>query len=261
MIALIGMMAIQSSTGLLFQAAYRDPDWIRAAWYGNDWVTLLVATPLLAAGLRGAARESVRGFLLSLGIAAYAIYNYAFYLFGAALNAFFPIYVVAWVLALAALIVAVRQTAPDRVAERFRTTTPGRFIGGALLLVAAGLAAVWLGIWAAYVFAGRPTPIQAELFKLVAALDLSLMVPPLAIGGLFIWRHIPWGYVIGTAASIQASLYLFVLSVGSVVAIRRGLADAPGEVPLWGALTVLTASIAGVLLAQAPFSRVPRAPS
>jgi hypothetical protein len=31
--------------------------------------------------------------LLWLGAVGYAFYNYAFYLFGAALNAFFPLYV------------------------------------------------------------------------------------------------------------------------------------------------------------------------
>jgi hypothetical protein len=35
-------------------------------------------------------------------------------------------------------------------------------------------------MWAAYAFAGRPTPIEPEAFKVVAALDLCLMGPALA---------------------------------------------------------------------------------
>ena len=79
-------MALQASTGLLFESQYRDVDWIRATWFGNDWVTLLVAVPLLFAGLVRAAAGSIRGLLLWLGLIGYALYNYAFYLFGAALN-------------------------------------------------------------------------------------------------------------------------------------------------------------------------------
>ena len=79
----------QAALGLAFPGLYRDTDWIRAAWYGNDWVTLAAAAPLLWIASARAARGSVRGLLLWMGIAGYAVYNYAFYLFGAALNAFF----------------------------------------------------------------------------------------------------------------------------------------------------------------------------
>ena len=96
---------------------------------------------------------------------------------------------------------------------------------------------------------GRPTPVEPEAFKLVAALDLSLMVPALGVGGVLIWRRMPWGLVISAIASIQGALYLFVLSVNSVVAIHRGL-TAPGELPIWGTLTIFTGSVATVLLAS-----------
>lgn len=48
---LAGLMAGQSALGLLFPAAYRDSAWIRAAWYGNDWVTLAVAVAGVQAAL------------------------------------------------------------------------------------------------------------------------------------------------------------------------------------------------------------------
>ena len=85
---LLAIMLIQALTGLAFQAAYRDVEWIRTTWFGNDWVTLVVAAPLLLMGLRRTAVGSVQGLLLWLGLIGFALYNYAFYLFGAALNAF-----------------------------------------------------------------------------------------------------------------------------------------------------------------------------
>src|SRR5688572_8948987 len=88
-IALLLVMAFQTATGLLFEDEYRDAAWIRATWFGNDWVTLVVAIPLLCIGVVRAATGSVRGLLLWLGLIGYALYNYTFYLFGAALNAFF----------------------------------------------------------------------------------------------------------------------------------------------------------------------------
>jgi hypothetical protein len=103
-------------TGLAFQAVYRDVEWIRATWFGNDWVTLIVAAPLLFIGLVRTAVGSVRGLLLWLCLIGYALYNYAFYLFGAALNAFFPLYVVALVLAVTVLILALSHI--DTVSTR-----------------------------------------------------------------------------------------------------------------------------------------------
>jgi hypothetical protein len=247
--ALLVVMSSQALMGLLFQTAYRDVDWIRATWFGNDWVTLVVAVPLLIHGLVRAASGSTRGLVLWLGLIGYAVYNYAFYLFGAALNAFFLLYVVTLVVAVVLLILALAHINATRVADSFHPSTPVRLIGGAQVFVGIALASVWIATWAAYVFAGRPTPVVPEAFRLVAALDLVLMVPALTSGGILLWRRMPWGFVMAAIASIQGTLYLFVLSINSVVAIQRGLAPPPGELPIWGPLTVFMTIVTLVLLA------------
>ncbi len=92
--ALVALMTAQAVLGLLWPTAYRDPDWIKATWFGNDCITLFVAAPLLWVTTRKAACGSLRAELAWLGIVGYAVYNYAFYLFGAALNVFLPLYVI-----------------------------------------------------------------------------------------------------------------------------------------------------------------------
>jgi hypothetical protein len=246
--ALTALMVVQSVLGLAFQQQYHDVEWIKAAWFGNDWVTLVVAVPLLVIALLMARRGSAQGLLLWLGLIGYAMYNYAYYLFGVALNAFFPLYVVAFVLSAVTLIVALSRLDVALVAASFRRTTPVRVIGGYLAFVGFGLASVWVTMWAAYAFAGHPTPVEPEAFKLVAALDISLMVTGLTFGGVLLWRREAWGYVIAAIASIQASLYLLVLSVNSIVGIHRGLTNAPGEVPMWGTLAVFTTAVTLLLL-------------
>jgi hypothetical protein len=193
----------------------------------------------------------VRGRLVVLGIAAYAIYNYAFYLFGAALNAFFPLYAACLLLGVATLGLGASRYDLTRLASSFAAWTPVRLIGGYLAGVAAGLTVVWLGMWGAYAFAGRPTPIEPEAFKVVAALDLCLMVPALACGGVMLWRRRPAGYLVATVAAIQGALYLLVLSVNAAIAIRRGVAAAPGELPIWAPLTLFTTFAAVVLVCSA----------
>ena len=249
-IVLGALMVVQSTLGLTYPAEYLDADWIKATWFGNDWVTLVVAVPLLSIGLTGRGRESVRRLLAWLGVLGYAVYNYAFYLFGAALNTFFLLYVAATVVATTALIVALSSVDSTRVAHAFRRSTPVRAIGGGLGGVAVGLASIWIFMWAAHVFAGRQLPAETEVFKLVAALDLSVMVPALVSGGALLWRKSRWGYLLAAIAGVQASLYLVVLSINSIIAIRRGLEAAPGQLPIWVPLTTFITLLTLLLFAN-----------
>ena len=72
-IVLGALMAVQAALGLAYPAQYVDADWIKLTWFGNDWVTLVVAVPLLFVGLTGAGRGSVRRVLVWLGVLGYAV--------------------------------------------------------------------------------------------------------------------------------------------------------------------------------------------
>lgn len=248
--ALATLMVAQSVLGRIFPGQYRDVEWIRLTWFGNDWVTLVVGAPLLVASVVLARRGSLRGLLLWLGMLGYGAYNYAYYMLGAAFNAFFPLYIAPLVLSVVTLILALSRIDVAEVAASFRRKMPVRIVGGYLLFVAAGLTFVWVGVWAAYVFAGQPTPIEPEAFKLVAALDITIMVPALASGGVLLWRRNAWGYIVAAIAGVQNSLYLLVLSINSAVAILRGLAEAPGELLQWGPLAMTTTAVTALLLAN-----------
>jgi hypothetical protein len=190
----------------------------------------------------------VRALLVYLGTVAYVAYNYAYYAVGAALNVFFPLYVGALVLSALILIAGMTRLHVADVGASFTSSTPTGVIGTGLAVIGTSLALVWIALWAGYVFFGRPTPVEPEAFKIVAALDLTLMVPLLTIGGLSLRRKRNWGYVMATMAAVQATLYLLVLSVGSLVAVRRGLAESPGELPIWASLATLTGGLAIALL-------------
>ena len=248
-VALAALMTAQSLTGLLAPAQYRDVEWIKETWFGNDWLTLVVAVPVILLTSGVARRGSARAFLLCVGGIGYAVYNYAFYLLGAALNVFFPLYVASVVLAAALLIVTLGRLDPSSIPLE-APPVASRLLGGSFVMIGVGLAAVWTGMWAAFVFAGRPTPVDPDVFRLVAALDLSLMVPVFVSGGVLLWRQRPWGPVLASIAGVQGSLYLAVLSINSFLAIQRGLAAWPGEFVIWGPLATVTATVTGLLLSR-----------
>ena len=245
------LAGVQAVLGLVLSDAYRDPDPIRTGWLGNDVVTLVLAVPALAVALVLARRGSGRAMLVWPGLLGYVAYNDGFYVFGAALNAFFPLYIALLVLSTAALVMVLVHLDVAVTGTAFSAGTPVRIVGSYLTVLGVGLAAVWLTFWAGYVFADRPVPIGPEEFRTVAALDLTVLVPALVVGGIQLWRRRPWGYVLAVAAGVQGSLYLLVLGLNSVIAVARGLSPAPGELPLWGPLAVATAGLTALLLAHA----------
>ena len=249
-VVVAALAAIQAVLGLTMSGQYRDTDLLRAGWFGNDWITLVVAVPVLLGALALARRGSPRARLVWLGMLGYLAYNDAFYLFGAALNTFFPIYVVLLVLTVVTLATALTQLDVAATCQAFSPRTPARGVGGYLVVLGTGLCAVWFVFWAGHVFAGATLPVGAEAFRVVAALDLTVLVPVLLGGGTLLWRRRPWGYVLGAAAGVMGTGYLLVLATGSLIAVVRGLADAPGELPLWGSLAVSTAVATALLLAR-----------
>lgn len=242
------LMAVQALLGRAFPDAYRDVDWVRATWIGNDWLTLLLAVPVLASGLALARRGRARGLVLWLGGLGYAIYNYFFYLVGAVVNPFLPLYAALVVLAVASLVLTLATIEPFRLARAALPRLPRRLIGGYLVLLGGGLCAVWIGLWASVVFVGADPPGGEPAFRVVAALDLTLMVPALILGGLLTWRGSDWSIAAAAIATLQAALYLTVLATNARLLLWMELVDPPGEVVLWTLLAVPTWIAAGTLV-------------
>ena len=240
------LMAIASASGL-FLHPYRDAPWIRSAWFGNDLVTLLVAVPLLVWALSAVRRGSRAGQLVRWAMLGYSVYNYAFYLFGAKLNALFPLYVALFVLPAFALILSLGTADLREIASGFAGKTPVRLVSGYMLFTGLGLGVAWLGQWAAFVFAGTVPSIGEDAFSLVAALDLSFMVPLFLLGGVLLWRRAPWGYVLGAIMTVKGATYTLVLTVSSLAGARSGVVGAAAQIPVWAAWTLLGAAAAALL--------------
>jgi hypothetical protein len=94
------LMVAASAAGLWVHGLYRDAAWASAAFRGGDLVTLVVAAPALTAALLLARRGSRRAELVWAGTLAYAVYTYAFLVFGAAFNVVFLLHVALFSLSL-----------------------------------------------------------------------------------------------------------------------------------------------------------------
>ena len=105
-----------------------------------------------------------------------------------------------------------------------------------------------------FIATGQPPPIvvvTGHPTSLVFALDLSLLVPALVIGALWLVKRRPWGYVIAAVTNVKGTVYTLSLAAGSVIASKQGIQEAIDELPLWLLLTAGNAAAAGSLLRHA----------
>jgi hypothetical protein len=230
------LAAAAAACGLLVDGVYRDNPFVISAWRGNDVVTLAVGLPLLAAARVVAARGSARGLLVWLAMLDYLAYAYAYYLFGARFNELFLAYVGVFTLSALALVFGLGRIDAESVRRATSPGAPRRLIAAYMLAVGVGLTVVYVSESMAFVLSGD-LPAVVRLTEhptsLVFALDLSLLVPGLLLGGVWLWRGDAWGYVIAAILTVKGAVYTLALAAGSAWAGRAGYAEASAQLPFW----------------------------
>ena len=257
----VALTAAVSAVGLLNPQVYRDNLLVASGWRGNDLITLVVATPVLALAVLTAARGSLRAELVRLGALLYVVYNFAFYLFGAALNALFLAYVAIVVLGAAALIGGAARLDPSLVAPALRARVAVRGVAVFLALTGLILGAVHVSFVASFIATGElPSIVVATEHPthVVGALDLSLVVVPSLVAAWWLWRGNPWGVVLAVLVSVKGALYLPALTAATLAAYRAGALRDPSQAWIWAGIGVGCLAAAFTVLRAVPPRRAAR---
>jgi hypothetical protein len=252
-IIIAALMVLQSAGGLILQGLYRDNARVTSAWLGNDLVTLFIAVPLLLGSAAFALKGSLQARLIYLGLLYYELYNNMYYLFGAAFNRFFLIYEALLVLSASALILGLSKITIVRVGEAFKPAAPRKWASGFMLLLAAVLCLIWIGQIVSSLASGsvpRMVTNAGWLTHLVAVFDLSMIVPPLLLGAVWLWESRPWGYVTASIVLVQCAMYSVVLIAIAPFQAAAGIPGAWDLTPLWSALGAGCLLFAVLLLAH-----------
>ncbi|UMZ74428.1 hypothetical protein [Natranaerofaba carboxydovora] len=240
-VIIVILMALASMGGIFINDLYQDNFLVISGWFGNDLVTLLLAVPLLTLSLVLSEKGSERAQLVWLGMLFYTLYNYAFYLFGAAYNSMFLIYVALFTLSIFALILGVSSINVKVIAQRFSPNTPVKKISGFMAIVAFLLAVFHVVLSLRYVFTGQVPEFIINLEQttnLISALDLSLTVSFGFLGAVLLWKGQPWGYVIAVIWNVKSAVYLAALSAATVSGFWAGASDSIAELALWGPIAI-----------------------
>ena len=254
-IAIAALMAIASAFGLFASGTYHDNDWARSGFRGNDLVSLAFAVPLLLGSLVMARHGSVKAHVVWLGTLAYALYNYLFYLFGAAFNDLFLVYVGLVALSVWALVLGLISTNPGRVHDELAPDRPSWWVAGNMLLIALFLAVAWISQSLAYVANGKlPQNIidSGIHISIVFALDLSFIVPAMVVGAWMYWSRNVWGATLAGILVVKAAAYTIALISMSIFAAASDIDGAWRFIPVWLAMSIVSVISCWLLFGARP---------
>lgn len=238
---LIALMAAISSWGGLFvDGLYRDNELVVSAWQGNDIVTLFLVVPMLVVSLFYSLRASKKGRLFWMGSLWYMVYNYMFYLFGAAFNVFFLLYAALFVFSIYTLVLALIQTDVQEWSGSFSEKLPYKSVSLFMLFFAVLLGGMWIVLSLSFVFTGQVHESISQTdhpTAVVFAVDLTLLIPSMLVGGVLLWRKNRWGPIVGAVVLVKATAYGLALIIMTAISYRNiGVIDP--FLALWIALTL-----------------------
>jgi hypothetical protein len=214
------LATVASIGGLFINNLYRDNDFVKSAWFTNDLITLFVAVPILVVSLWQAGKGSLKGQLIWMGMLGYMGYNFAFYLFGAAFNIFFVLYVALFSISVIALILGLSNLDIQAIAKQFSPKTPVKGISVYILLIAIMLFMVEMGMVVNFLVTGNlPLTITqtGHPTAVVFAMDLSIVIPLSVTATVLLWKRRAWGYLTGMIMLLKGFTFGLVLSIGTTL--------------------------------------------
>jgi hypothetical protein len=248
----VGVLALLASVaGLLIDGVYGEHGSTAEMLRGYDLVTLVFVVPALVLSQVQARRGSDRAQLIWVGMLAYLVYTYAYYLLGTPFNDLFLLHAAVFSSSVFALVLTVCALDVPGIAARFSPRTPRRIVGAVLALLAVALGGIWIYASVQFITTGE-LPVGSALVEsdvvaqLGLALDLTLLVPAYAVAAVLLWRRVATGYVLAAVLLIAGTLhqvsYMVALVFQSRAVVPGAVAFDPFEPVI--AACYLTATVA-----------------
>lgn len=209
-IAALILMTAASLGSLMFPSTIYPTDEMKQAFLTNDLVNLLIGLPVLLISFWLTRRGNLVGLLCLPGALLYITYNYLAYLFGLPFGGITILYLVLVVLSIWSVIALLKRIDTITVQKNLTGKVPVKTSGWVLLLFGIAFAFRAIG----FLFQADSLNIQiSEIGVLIADLTISMLW---MIGGVFLLRRKPFGYLSGlgllvTGSELFIGLILFLI--------------------------------------------------
>lgn len=201
---LAALVAVSSIVGIILGGnGFYDPyEASLAGLVGQDVASLVLGLPVLLISMRWTREGSTAGLLAWAGALFYFAYSYFFFIVGG-FNALFPVYVAIAGTSLYGLLGLLVAIDPTAVRASFGAHTPYRPVAAFLIGTVGLFLFIWGGMTMSLIGSGeQPDPV----LHLVVAIDGSVLLPALLLGGSLLWRRAAWGYALGGLLLVKATL-------------------------------------------------------
>ncbi|HSK23329.1 MAG TPA: hypothetical protein VK906_09150 [Egicoccus sp.] len=245
-----------SVAGLVVDGLYRGPTVVAEGLRGGDLVTALGVVPALLALGPAAARGSRRALPAVLGLLAYLVYTYAYYVFAAQFNALFLLHAAVFAGAGAATGLVLRDAGAPKTVDPPPYT---RAVAVLLVMVGASLLGMLVTALVRFAAAGDlPTdvlPYPEWRVHLGYALDLTMTTPALFVAAVGLWRRTAWGVLCGSAVTLWLAAYQFNYLASHLMLARADVAGVSLDDPRPYAMVAVFVVAAAALLRPATAHR------
>lgn len=220
---LILILSIGLSIAGFFFPVYRDNRLITSVWQGNDLVTLFVACPMMLYVLINLHKDLLKVQVLWLGVTWYFVYNYFFYLYGAAFNVLFIFYILIVILSLLSFIFGLVDLVIIIKTDLYLSLSKGTllFSRSFLIFFSTLMGLAWIALSISYWFTqtvplaitqtGHPTGV-------IFATDLIFLVTPLLLSAYFLHKKHRLGILLTPIIMVKCVLYPLVFVASGIIA-------------------------------------------
>ncbi len=208
----------------------------------QDYVTLFIGVPLLFIALMWARKDSMKGRFLLAGTLGYFLVTYLFYLVMGMYNILFLVYTALLGTSFFAFAQTLLSIDLSTLPQRFRASTPVKWLGGFLIFNSIAIGLMWLGVVVPPLLDGSVIPVQVEHYTtlIVQGLDLGLLLPLSFVSGLLFMQKRPFGYLLAPIYYVFLSILMAALTAKIIAMGMLGQSIMPAIViiPLFNLIAI-----------------------
>ena len=180
----------------------------------QDYITLLLAIPLLIISLIGYRRNILQAKFILAGTLGYFLVTYLFYSAMGMYNIMFLPYVILLCLSFFGLFIILKSLIKTEILSLFSLKSPSKFVGWFLIINSVSIAFLWLNIIVPPLFDGTIYPAELNHYTtlIVQGFDLGLLLPICFVSGFLLLKKKPEGYLYATIYLVFLSLLMTALT-------------------------------------------------
>ncbi|MCP5513848.1 MAG: hypothetical protein H7A26_00090 [Spirochaetales bacterium] len=241
--------SIRGKTVIIYgEGIYRDMTAdVAVQGIAQDYVTIILAIPLLLYSLFSARKGSLRGRFLLAGTAGYFFITYLLYTLMAMYNFLFPVYLILLGSSFFTLFLAISSFDFSSIKKHFDNKTPVKTAGGFLIFTSSIISLMWLGVILPPLFDGSIIPEEAEHYTtlVVQGLDLALLLPSAFVSAVLLLRGKGPSYIYTTVYLIFLSILMTALTAKIIAMGLSGVNIIPAVfiIPLINTAAVICTSL------------------